>query len=302
MLANRRNIVTEAVAFVFLFARKDIENPRRGTSEPCEHTFGGWRSQKSEPTVEETIWLEEKRERKVDAIYEGKLKVGRDPKKSGYGATWADFVSSDRDGNPKLNGTIGGDADVPIDDDNLVDSLWPHVMPIINECSNCMNMLLDRLGVDAAEKSPFLQQFQSHKELASVYKDHVFKSTSGSGDDYDNEEDEDGCSTSVQDTVHDPSDELNRIRELIDITVEDASSSDENTEDSGVAASGIEVTSDKDNGAVSYECAPGSNIASGWKSVVGSSLEDLAVNSRNGMEMLNTKSKGTINPETKRNH
>ena len=60
MLANRRNFVTETIAFIFLFVRKDIINPRYCTSEPNEHTFGGWRCEKREATTQECTEIEEK--------------------------------------------------------------------------------------------------------------------------------------------------------------------------------------------------------------------------------------------------
>ena len=174
MLANRHNIATEAIAFIFVCVREDIVNPCQCTSEPCEHTFGGWRTDRCEATLEETIWIEEKRQRKVNAIYDGGLSVSRDPKKSGYQATWANFVTSDRDSNKKSTDKMGGVAPVAFNGDNLVDSLWSHVKPIINECSNYMKMLFVGLCVDASKKSLFLRQFDSPRELASVYKDLSF--------------------------------------------------------------------------------------------------------------------------------
>ena len=43
MLANRRNLITESIACIFLFIRSDIVNSRYCTTEPVEHTIGGWR-------------------------------------------------------------------------------------------------------------------------------------------------------------------------------------------------------------------------------------------------------------------
>ena len=60
MLANRRNIITESIAMTFLFARHDIVNPRYCTTEPCEHTFAGWRCEQCEATVNETLMIEDK--------------------------------------------------------------------------------------------------------------------------------------------------------------------------------------------------------------------------------------------------
>ena len=79
MLANRGNIVTEAVAFIFLMVQEDVVNPHYCTTEPCEHSFAGWRCERCEATVEECISIEDKRSHKVNAIYGGKLAAHRDP-------------------------------------------------------------------------------------------------------------------------------------------------------------------------------------------------------------------------------
>ena len=50
MLANRRNLITESLACIFLFIRSDIVNSRYCTTEPVEHTIGGWRQKKREFT------------------------------------------------------------------------------------------------------------------------------------------------------------------------------------------------------------------------------------------------------------
>ena len=34
-------MVTESIAMAFLFPRSDVKNPRRTTTETCEHTFDG---------------------------------------------------------------------------------------------------------------------------------------------------------------------------------------------------------------------------------------------------------------------
>ena len=91
--------------------------------------------------VEETVWIEEKRQQKVNAIYDGGLSVSHNPKKLGYKATWANFVTSDRDSNKKSTDKMGGVAPVAFNDDNLEYSLWYHVKPIINECCNYITVL-----------------------------------------------------------------------------------------------------------------------------------------------------------------
>jgi hypothetical protein len=104
MLANHLNLVTEAIAFVFLFMRDDIENARYCMSESCEHTFAGWRCERCEATVEEALGIKDKQSQKVDAIFESGFAIHRDPC-SGYQVTWESFVraascngSADSDG------------------------------------------------------------------------------------------------------------------------------------------------------------------------------------------------------------
>ena len=57
MLPSKQNIVTEAIGFIFLFVQKDIDHPRYCITELTEHTFGELRIERSEATVEETIWI-----------------------------------------------------------------------------------------------------------------------------------------------------------------------------------------------------------------------------------------------------
>jgi hypothetical protein len=52
-LANKRNMVAETLAVIFLVSRGDTPNPRHLTSEPAEHTFGSMRVVIQEPTVHE---------------------------------------------------------------------------------------------------------------------------------------------------------------------------------------------------------------------------------------------------------
>eukprot|EP00957_Ditylum_brightwellii_P017507 1319320-Ditylum_brightwellii.AAC.1 len=42
-LANKWNMVAEALSIIFLVIRSDAPDPRHATSDPCEHTFGCWR-------------------------------------------------------------------------------------------------------------------------------------------------------------------------------------------------------------------------------------------------------------------
>ena len=95
MSTNRRNLLTETIALVFAMARNDVTKPRMLTTEPNEHTFGGWRSDKREATVQECTEIENKRRNRVKAIFASGLKVSRDTKK-GYSATFDSFVDVGR--------------------------------------------------------------------------------------------------------------------------------------------------------------------------------------------------------------
>ena len=79
MVANMRNIVTETIAYIFLLVLDEILNPNYFTTEPCEHTFGSWRSQKIEATFQDCVELEDKRRRKVNAICDISLAVSCSP-------------------------------------------------------------------------------------------------------------------------------------------------------------------------------------------------------------------------------
>ena len=126
MLANRGNIVTEAIAFIFLMVQEDVVNPQYCTTEPCEHTFAGWRCERCEATVEECLSIEDKRSYKVNAIYGGKLAAHHDSR-SGYQSTWSDFVKAGQGTNQYL--PVGGPATVNLDGGPFVNELWPFVKP-----------------------------------------------------------------------------------------------------------------------------------------------------------------------------
>lgn len=81
---------------MFLFVCDDIDQPRLTTTEPCEHTFGGWRVSRCEVTALECVRLEdESRDRKTRALFASKLPSSRDPK-NGYQATFDNFIDSNK--------------------------------------------------------------------------------------------------------------------------------------------------------------------------------------------------------------
>jgi hypothetical protein len=166
MLANHRNIIMDSIAMTFLFARHDIVNPRYCTREPCEHTFAGWRCERCKATGDETLMIEDKRRCKVNAIYKGNLAVSRDPR-TGYQSMWSNFVQASTDTSSAL---VGGPANVSVNERPVVEVLWPFVKPIINSCSQKMKPLLQRLGVQDSELSPFVREFDLSTDLALLMR------------------------------------------------------------------------------------------------------------------------------------
>ena len=124
---------------------------------------------KREFTVLEGTEMEDKRRRRIAAIYDSDLAVSRDPQ-CGYQATWPAFVAASR---PSANRREceGGDAIVDYEVDNLVDILWPVVQPIINDSSLNMIGMLRTLGVSSDEMSTFAKVFRSREELLDAYTD-----------------------------------------------------------------------------------------------------------------------------------
>lgn len=82
---------------------------------------------------------------------------------------------------------------------------------------------VDRSGVDASEKPPFLKQFHSPGELASAYNDYVFKA--GSEEDQDDVDVQECCDTATQDINGNGNsgNQLSSIKELIVVTIGETS-------------------------------------------------------------------------------
>lgn len=114
--------------------------------------FAVWSCERCEATVEECLSIEEKWSCKVNEFYSRKLAAHHDPQ-SGYQTTWSDFINAGQGTNQCL--PIGGPATVNVDCGPLVNELWPFVMPLINDCICHMKPLLQQLGVDKNELSPF---------------------------------------------------------------------------------------------------------------------------------------------------
>lgn len=309
MLPSKRNSATEAIGFMFLFPRNDVENPRYCTTEPTEHTFGGWRVQRSEATIEETIYMEQKRERKNNAIFAGDLATSRNPK-NGYQATWANFVSSEiKNNSRKSPSNKSGEASVTFDDDALVEVLWPYVKPIIDGCAEHMKGLLKRLGVNEMERSPFLRDFDTPADLLRVYKSFIAKTSAS-----DRDINEDNCCEESSDDAEEVDQsssginsvsQLDRIKEFIDVTLDKGDGTDADLE----VNNDIQEQNDCTSVAAVQEELYGeytssdSGIADAWEKVVQSDVGDLAYNCRDALCGLHAtnKARGSINNDRKKN-
>eukprot|EP00957_Ditylum_brightwellii_P095992 7313834-Ditylum_brightwellii.AAC.1 len=62
-------------------ARDDVLNPRYLTIECNKHTFGGWRGERREATVQKCTKIEVKHRNKVRAIFASNLIVSMDRQK-----------------------------------------------------------------------------------------------------------------------------------------------------------------------------------------------------------------------------
>jgi hypothetical protein len=65
MVVNKRNMVMEGISVLFLSIRSDVNQIRRCTSEPNEHTYGMLRQICREFTVEQLIHLVNKVTRRI---------------------------------------------------------------------------------------------------------------------------------------------------------------------------------------------------------------------------------------------
>ena len=61
MIFNKRYMILETVATIFLVTRKYVKIPQRLTSDANEHTYGGWRSVLREFNIAQVIGIEKKR-------------------------------------------------------------------------------------------------------------------------------------------------------------------------------------------------------------------------------------------------
>jgi hypothetical protein len=182
----------------------------------------------------ECIELEDKRSCKVNAIYESKLAVSRDPQ-SGYASTWPAFVSASRPGkNHEKNKGGSVNFDPENNSEPLVNFLWEHVKPIVNDCSNNMLSFLTRLGVDENELSPLCRHLDTPGNLLQIYHQYFKNSSSTPSqedvNDNDDNDDEDNPVTG-NGVTQASSCNLQSLTELLNMASDKDSTDDEGAMD-----------------------------------------------------------------------
>ena len=73
MIFNKRYMILETVATIFLVTRKDVKTPQRLTSDANEHTYGCWRSVLREFNIAQVIGIEDKCLNYFNSVFERNL-------------------------------------------------------------------------------------------------------------------------------------------------------------------------------------------------------------------------------------
>lgn len=162
-LATRRNVCLGTVGNAFICIRKGVVAPRRTTSEPCEHSFGCDRTFIREFTVCESCNIQEKKARKLHAIFASGLRTSREPKK-GYQATFDNFTEAHTE--DEFNDTTQIEA-------STAKELFKYILPIINEASKKMKVILDHFQVREKDRSPLAKKFESFNDFRNTFMDFV---------------------------------------------------------------------------------------------------------------------------------
>ena len=169
MLANKRNMVLETTAILFLVTRDDFPQPRRGTSEPNEHTYGMLRMLLREFTVVDVNDLVNKIRLKMNAIFGGNLVVDRSNTMKGYTGTLPDFLASSRAGN--MEELTAGPVHVDLES-LAVNQLWNKVSQMFKMVNSVMMPFLKLYGVEEGHGlSPFASNIDDPNELAQKITD-----------------------------------------------------------------------------------------------------------------------------------
>lgn len=293
MITNRRNLITETLGLVFARARSDVIALRHTTTEPCEHTFGGGRSENREFTVLELIHLEEKRQNFINAVYASGLQMTRSAK-SGYQASFESFVTNGRSAKEGK----GESVELSFDEGDrpVVDQLWDEVRPLINGQVTAMRALLSRFSV-GEDQSPFLREFDSVQDLPHLYQDEITGPYEREGG-ADVVGDGKGSDTNE---ISNEDQQLEILAEAIEIATEVNSGAASVESEDYVANSASEAAAGKESGDDPYkgEC---SGVAKKFRKVLESvSLRDVASACESAMNalVLKRRESGAVGSEQK---
>jgi hypothetical protein len=165
MLTNKRNMLIETVAVMFLAPRSDVHQLRRCTSEANEHTYGMLWQMLREFNTEQFIRLVDKLRICLDAIFESELLTSRNQSK-GYLASFPDFVKSLMSGSKH---PLAGPFDVDLSK-AAVDQLWDKVNEVINTVNRVCRPLLKKFGVEEGNGlSSFAVDMHEPNDLLSLF-------------------------------------------------------------------------------------------------------------------------------------
>ncbi|KAL7427142.1 hypothetical protein ACHAXM_000726 [Skeletonema potamos] len=169
MLPNKRNMLLETIANLFLFSRSDVSDSRRTTSEPAEHMFGTFRSIKQNVNVNDLIGIQNKANIRTEAIFKSNLVTSRSLcTNSGYQQTYPEFISA-----MKAVSNQSGPIDVDLKRP-AVTQLFGPVQRVMNQVNNLMIPFLAKFGVDENNgMSPLLSAtINSPADMISLIEDY----------------------------------------------------------------------------------------------------------------------------------
>ena len=150
MMPNKRNMLLETVACLFLFTRRDVSQGQRLTSEANEHTFGIWRMILREFNMEQLIRIVQKAIIKNEAMFESNFDAFRSNAMKGYPSGLQNLIN-----NMKRGSSTSGPIDVDLTKP-AVHQLWNTVKGIISFGTRIMQTYLKLFGSEVGNGlSPF---------------------------------------------------------------------------------------------------------------------------------------------------
>ncbi len=150
MMPNKRNMLLETIACLFLFPHRDVFQGQRLTSEANEHTYGLWRMILREFNMEQLIRIVQKAIVKNDAMFESNFDAFRSNTMKGYPSGLQEFIKNMQNGSSS-SGPIDIDLTKP-----AVDQLWDTVQGILSFGTNLMQPFLKVFGSEVGNGlSPF---------------------------------------------------------------------------------------------------------------------------------------------------